>query len=101
MMRTKRTDMRLLYWLCRLIVLSFQARPPQTNYERYLASAHWQSVRRLALARDGYRCQRCAARRGLQVHHRTYEHMGHEHEHLADLATLCRRHHNQEHGRNR
>lgn len=79
----------------------FQLRPPQsgTPYERYLASPHWQYVRDLVLKRDGYRCQRCRSRYRLQVHHRTYAHMGREQFHLEDLQTLCRRHHNQAHGR--
>ena len=85
----------LLLWLLRP-----QLHPPrETPYERYLASPHWRYVRGLALRRDGYRCQRCRATRGLQVHHRTYRNMGHEQDHLEDLQTLCRRHHNQAHGR--
>lgn len=91
--------MRLLFLLLRLIALSCAPRPPQTNYERYLASPHWQYVKRLVLARDGYRCRQCGMKRGLNVHHRTYAHMGHEQEHLNDLVTLCRRHHNAQHGR--
>lgn len=91
--------MRLLFLLLRLIAISSRLRAPLTNYERYLASPHWRSVRRLALARDGYRCRRCASRHGLQVHHRTYKHLGHEEQHLGDLETLCRRHHAIEHRR--
>ena len=91
--------MRLLFQLLRLIALCCRATPPRTGYERYLASPHWQHVKRLVLARDGHQCRMCGRRNGLNVHHRTYAHMGHEQEHLADLVTLCRRHHNQQHGR--
>jgi hypothetical protein len=91
--------MRLLFLLLRLLAFSSRLRAPQSNYERYLASPHWRYVRGLALRRDGYRCQRCRARSGLQVHHRTYAHLGHEEAHLSDLQTLCQRHHRMEHRR--
>lgn len=47
----------------------------------------WQDLRRQALERDGYRCQVWLAHEATEVHHRTYEHFGHEE--LADLISLC------------
>jgi 5-methylcytosine-specific restriction endonuclease McrA len=56
-------------------------------YETYLHSAEWKSIRGQVLARDGYRCQSCGARTGLQIHHLTYERRGREA--LGDLTVLC------------
>lgn len=56
-------------------------------YAEYLASPAWRITRNAALKRAGYRCVRCARKRRLQVHHRTYERVGHEHN--ADLEVLC------------
>jgi 5-methylcytosine-specific restriction endonuclease McrA len=91
--------LNLLLLVFRLLCFQWSPHPPVTRYERYLATAHWRRVRRLVLARDGHRCRQCGCSHGLNVHHRTYAHMGHEEEHLGDLVTLCRRHHNQQHGR--
>jgi 5-methylcytosine-specific restriction endonuclease McrA len=75
------------------------------RYTSYLATAHWVRKREEALQAAGYRCERCGfygqrdqdgRRHGLDVHHLTYERLGHEH--LADLETLCRTCHREEHG---
>lgn len=68
------------------------------DYQRYLRSAHWQSLRlrklseqpRLPRVRLCYLCDHC--RRfihifGINVHHRTYERLGRER--LDDLEVLC------------
>ena len=47
------------------------------------------SVRRQTLERDRYRCTRCKATRGLQVHHMHERQYGGGHE-LENLRTLCR-----------
>jgi hypothetical protein len=57
------------------------------DYAGYLKSAHWHAVRRAAIERAGYRCQLCAGKRDLQVHHNSYENCGHELE--RDLVVLC------------
>lgn len=56
-------------------------------YLAYLNSAEWKSKRNAALRRFGFRCERCNAKRDLQVHHKTYERMGYERD--ADLEVLC------------
>lgn len=65
--------------------------PPQT-YDAYLRSPEWKEKRADALARALRRCQLCnaKAKKGapLDVHHRTYERLGHEEP--ADLIVLCR-----------
>ena len=82
----------LLAPLCRLIPAYHITSGPRgstswwRNYSRYLVTRRWQARRRLVLMRDGGRCRRCG-RRGNQVHHLTYERVGHEH--LDDLVLLC------------
>lgn len=57
-------------------------------YPDYLLTPEWENLRKLQLARSGYRCQVCNARQvQLQVHHRTYERRGNEAP--GDLLTLC------------
>ena len=57
------------------------------QYLSYLRSPAWASRRRRALTRAGNRCQVCGRTRRLQVHHNTYERLGHEADH--DLTVLC------------
>jgi hypothetical protein len=78
-------------------------------YKEYMHSLQWQRVRTLALERANYQCQRCGwqpklGRRrwygiGLQVHHRTYEHLADER--LSELEVLCVTCHSKQHGRYR
>ncbi len=57
-------------------------------YREYLRTPEWQSRRRIALVAASHRCQVCNASDNLDVHHRTYERRGAEHE--SDLTVLCR-----------
>lgn len=57
------------------------------NYQEYLKSDYWQTVRDHILSRDGYRCRLCNLDIDLQVHHRTYDNLGEEK--FEDLITLC------------
>ena len=59
-----------------------------TAYDDHLASPQWQATRELVKHRDGYACQDCGARTGLEVHHMTYANLGHEPH--TDLITVCR-----------
>ena len=59
----------------------------QTNGKR--ARTVKPSVRRQTLERDGYRCTRCGAARGLQVHHMHEKQFGGGHA-AGNLKTLCR-----------
>ena len=65
------------------------------EYERYMGSTAWRALRRRVVARDQGRCVGCGARGALQVHHLTYQRLGHED--LADLVTLCAGCHEQWH----
>ncbi len=67
------------------------------SYSEYLRSTGWLIRRWDALEAAAYRCQRCGKMHGLDVHHVTYERIGHE---LPDdLVALCRGCHAEEHGR--
>lgn len=63
-------------------------------YNEYLVSNHWQGLRAAKLAQAGYCCEHCKTTcedTTLDVHHKTYEHLGFEP--LGDLEVLCRRCH--------
>jgi 5-methylcytosine-specific restriction endonuclease McrA len=47
------------------------------------------------LERDSYLCQRCQSKIAIQVHHLTYERLGHER--LEDLISICLACHIKEH----
>jgi 5-methylcytosine-specific restriction endonuclease McrA len=68
-------------------------------YERHLRSKPWKALRERALRRAGSRCEspQCSSSVsiGVEVHHLTYERLGHER--LSDVIVLCRPCH-REHG---
>ncbi len=57
-------------------------------YSEYLKTDGWQTRRAAALKRVDHRCQVCKSPDRLEVHHNTYERLGHER--AADLVVLCR-----------
>ena len=66
----------------------------ETSYSRYsgyIQSSHWKDIRRQRLAMDGFQCSMCGTAKNLEVHHLTYERLGHED--LDDLVSLCKRCH--------
>lgn len=70
------------------------------EYLEYLESPEWWNLRKLALQRADYHCERCQSVERLDVHHRTYQRVGAEY--LNDLEVLCRTCHQEEHAlRNR
>ena len=72
-------------------------RTPLTRdfYETYLQTPIWRRRRHIALTRANWRCERCASRRDLQVHHKTYERLGGEQD--RDLEVVCLNCHEAEH----
>ncbi len=56
-------------------------------YREYLQTDHWQQLRKRVLKWSKYRCQLCNHQGVLNVHHRTYEHLGDEE--YKDLIVLC------------
>ena len=58
------------------------------NYRvNYLKTRHWQETREKAIALAGGCCHECGNTRGLEVHHKTYAHLGDEQP--QDLEVLC------------
>jgi len=57
-------------------------------YRDYLASGHWQDIRKYALEHAKHRCQVCNVGGRVDVHHRTYENRGDER--FSDVIVLCR-----------
>ena len=66
------------------------------NYREHLAGVEWQAIRGEVLQRANYRCEQCRLPWGLEVHHQTYERLGHES--LDDLICLCGDCHRKVHG---
>ena len=65
------------------------------RYLAYLASDTWTKIRcDMFMLRDG-KCELCG-KAGTQVHHLTYENLGHEEP--TDLILLCGKCHQKEHG---
>jgi hypothetical protein len=62
-------------------------------YNVYLKSPHWLLLRQKYLESKGYpkTCSMCAVEGPVDVHHKTYEHLGREQ--LSELIHLCRRCH--------
>ena len=61
-------------------------------YGDFLQSEYWATIRDHLISQIG-KCQLCARRESLQVHHNSYENHGREHAHLEDLLVLCDRCH--------
>ena len=59
------------------------------NYNKFLNSDYWKSVKAMVLARDKYKCTVCGSTLRLEVHHLTYDNHGNEHNHKSDLITVC------------
>jgi len=70
----------------------------QAAYDDYLVSPHWVAFRNSVLEVRS-KCERedCGATKNLQVHHLTYDRLGTER--AEDVAVLCLRCHEREHGR--
>lgn len=66
-------------------------------YQQYLQSKEWAQKKKPVLFRDNHCCQLCGEVENLNVHHLTYNRVGDEA--LFDLVTLCRYHHDIEHGK--
>lgn len=71
--------------------------PARGQYHRYLNSWHWRIMRQIKLWLSGHKCQLCASRHRLEVHHNTYERVGRES--LNDLVVLCRQCHQKYHNK--
>ena len=69
-------------------------------YRKYLKSGAWKEVREKALIRDGYRCKTPGCgRKAVEVHHKYYRYVGREWEQMSCLVSICKQHHDREHGK--
>jgi len=66
------------------------------KYFEYLKSIAWRNKRIQAFRFHGRKCSICGAKRLLQVHHKTYDHIFNEP--MEDLVVLCIPCHKKEHG---
>lgn len=65
-----------------------------TDYRRVLASARWRDMRKRRLLATRWHCEQCGKgeiERDLELHHKTYDRLGHER--ADDVILLCRRCH--------
>lgn len=65
------------------------------DYQAYINSPEWRTRARAAKEQAG-ECALCTSATALEVHHRTYVRLGHEHP--KDLVVLCSRCHRRHHG---
>lgn len=70
------------------------------EYQEYLKSERWATLREAVFERADYRCQLCDAEAVgsvvLHCHHRSYADVGHGHE-ICDLIALCETCHSKHH----
>jgi hypothetical protein len=57
------------------------------RYEAHLRSEQWAETKRRLLQERGEQCERCGEGPPLQLHHKTYERLGHELP--SDLELVC------------
>lgn len=67
------------------------------NYREYIQSDAWRDIALRVKLKSGSRCMLCNSPKNLDVHHRTYAHLGREREHMEDLICLCRECHQSHH----
>lgn len=58
------------------------------HYEFFLKTRYWTAITKHLEARRRI-CETCGKRGMFEVHHRSYEHRGQEHEYLNELKLLC------------
>lgn len=73
----------------------FEPSRSKSGHTAYLKSEKWKGLRRRAIDRADFKCERCGSAVNLEVHHLTYKRFGHEE--LDDLVVLCNSCHNQIH----
>lgn len=56
-------------------------------YRNYLKSQHWQQTKQKFYSENRYRCYFCNKKNKLEIHHITYENIGHEM--IEDMVYLC------------
>jgi len=68
----------------------FSASIRRMHYEDFLRTAYWRTIRDYVVMQRQGKCVECLSSPATEVHHRSYDHHGQEHLHLADLMPVCR-----------
>lgn len=68
-------------------------------YGDFLKTPYWKAIAQKVRQRANWRCQMCNTKRALEVHHRSYDCHGREHDNLGDLIAICRECHGLHHGK--
>lgn len=93
----------LVYVLYRVVLISIKRINRRWWYRNiYLHSWHWKITRwakrmQVRVMRGMVMCEKCRSTKRLQVHHKTYERLGHEK--MSDLKLLCNSCHGKEHNK--
>src|SRR4051794_17789381 len=61
------------------------------KYTTYMDGPGWTHRKRRYFETHERKCRACGITHGIQLHHLTYERLGHEHD--WDLMPLCKKHH--------
>lgn len=67
------------------------------DYKEYLKTPHWLKLKKQIRKRAKNKCEKCGSNKELHTHHLTYERRGHEL--LSDLICVCKKCHEEIHGR--
>lgn len=83
------------------LTMRFEGDDRARDYSDYLNSPIWKYISSIIKLQSNYTCAQCKEKANpahLVVHHRTYEHLGSELNHLEDLDVLCTACHLKTHG---
>jgi 5-methylcytosine-specific restriction endonuclease McrA len=67
------------------------------DYDEFLLTVYWKIITAYLFMKRGKECGECHRRSHVDVHHKTYDHHGVEHEYLEDLCLRCKECHNKIH----
>ena len=67
------------------------------TYQEFLQSYIWEEKRKVIIMRRGNFCEKCNSKESLQVHHLNYNNVGNESKN--DVIVLCKKCHEEEHGK--
>ena len=58
-----------------------------SSYDEFLKSEWWVMKREAIFEAKGKKCEICGSKYGIEIHHKTYEHLGNEP--LKDIMVVC------------
>ena len=79
------------------VAVNTEDKERSSEYRQYLRSDQWKQMRTKVRRRSRGWCERCKVGRRADIHHLTYERLGHEE--LTDLIAVCRPCHEWLHGK--